>query len=423
MNQGWSSKQDEALRIVDRWMRDRRAPQVLYMAGYAGTGKTTLAKHLVSGASRRWLFASLTGKATHVLRQKGCEGAKTIHSLIYRPNGETKAGEIRLLEDRRRRYGRIASDESVDEEKRVEARQRYNEISRKIVELHAEKEPMFALWANSPLADDDVEGIVVDECSMIDDRLGRDLESFGKKILAQGDPAQLPPVGAVGRYSKLKPDVMLTEVHRQAQESGILRLATAIRTGERLDSFETPDCRVVFKEDCSRDELAGIVLQADQVLVGRNATRRAFNMRHRELLGMRGPLPRTQDRLVCLRNDPSIGIYNGSQWLVESATSDVAAKTCQLELQSEDDPTNRIALPSWLHHMIGLEHELTEMGWDRRDLAEFDYAYALTVHKSQGSQWGSVALFDESRAFGADVGRRWLYTGITRASEKLTVIA
>lgn len=422
-------QQERALTVVDQWMRDPNAPQVLYMAGFAGTGKTTLAKHLVSGAKRRWLFAALTGKATHVLRQKGCHDARTIHSLIYRPNGESKASEIRQLEskllDLRQQMDERQEDEDrpMDIRGHEELRAQIAQVKAQLDKLHDDREPMFAIWANSPLADFDVDGIVIDECSMVDDRLGEDLESFGKKILVLGDPAQLPPVGAGGRYTNRRPDVMLTEIHRQARDSGILRLATIVREGVRsIDEWDGDlDCKVYHRADIAPEQIAKHVLEADQVLVGRNTTRRAFNVRHRELLGMTSPTPQPGDRVVCLRNNRLLGIYNGSQWKVEHASSDVGSRTCELTVKSEDDDREVFA-PSWLHHMIGEEAELVKMGWDRRDLEEFDYSYAMTVHKSQGSQWSNVTLFDESRAFGREVGRRWLYTGITRAAKKLTVI-
>lgn len=60
--------------------------------------------------------------------------------------------------------------------------------------------------------------------------------------------------------------------------------------------------------------------------------------------------------------------------------------------------------------------------WEqRKPYDEFDYGYVLTVHKSQGSQWDDVVLFDESFAF-QDSRARWLYTGITRAAKKLSIV-
>jgi exodeoxyribonuclease V len=57
----------------------------------------------------------------------------------------------------------------------------------------------------------------------------------------------------------------------------------------------------------------------------------------------------------------------------------------------------------------------------RKPYDEFDFGYVLTVHKAQGSQWDDVVLFDESGAF-PDNRDRWLYTGVTRAAKRLTVV-
>ena len=409
MTTNWSPQQDAALLKAAKWLRDPMAAQVFYLAGYAGTGKTTLAKHLVDEV--RWKFAAFTGKAAHVLRQKGCHEAQTIHSLIYRPAGESKSAE---LENVAKKIWLIEQEE----ERTTAIIKRLSLLRRIQKELMEENQPRFVLWSGSPLAEYDVDGIVIDEVSMVDKYLGRDLESFGKKILVLGDPAQLPPVGSGGYYTKREPDVMLTEVHRHARESGILRLATLIREGGKLSDFtNTADARVIAK--CP--ELAWMVLSADQALCGLNKTRHAMNHRHRELIGHEDPGPIPGDRLVCLKNDRNLGLFNGSQWIVNEADNNFTSNITDLQVISEEDHDHRVWVESWLHHMIGKGDELGTMGWDRGDRSEFDWAYAMTVHKSQGSQWANVVLFDQSRHFRQDA-RKWLYTGITRASEELTVV-
>ena len=62
---------------------------------------------------------------------------------------------------------------------------------------------------------------------MVDEDLGRDLLSFGKPVLVLGDPAQLPPVKGGGFFTEAEPDVMLTEVHRQAADNPIIRAVHA----------------------------------------------------------------------------------------------------------------------------------------------------------------------------------------------------
>ena len=168
-------------------------PQVFRLFGYAGTGKTTLARHLAEHVDGETAFGAFTGKAALVLRSKGCKDARTIHSMIYRP-------------------------------KDVET-----------------EEPSFVLTRTRPAAAASL--IVIDECSMVDEELGRDLLSFGKKVLVLGDPAQLPPVKGGGYFTEAEPDVMLTEVHRQAADNPIIRLSMDVREGRRLARGDYGDPR------------------------------------------------------------------------------------------------------------------------------------------------------------------------------------
>jgi len=376
-----TSDQEAAALVVDRWMR-APGPQVLRLWGYAGTGKTTLIRDLVADAGRRWLFAAYTGKAALVMRRLGCAGAQTIHSLIYRPD-ETQA--------------------TTD----LEGRPRIG----------------FRRWADSPLQH--AAGIVIDEGSMVDAAVGRDLLSFGKKVLVIGDPAQLPPVSGAGFFAADDPDVMLTEVHRQARESGILDLATFVREGGDPADWQprAGDCEVRFRTDMPGEAIWRRMLSADQVIVGTNKTRHRFNAKHRLILGLAAQslLPVAGDKVVCLRNEREAGLFNGSTWRVETSavSKDQTAVTMGL---SSDDGVSEIAgsVCSWSHHFLGREDDIAESR--RRQRQEFDYGYHLTCHKSQGSQWPDVVVFDESRRFDADTARRWLYTAITRASERLLLV-
>src|SRR5713226_4156256 len=85
----FSPQQDTALKTVGEWLKEKRGrgntPSIFRLFGYAGTGKTTLARHLAEGVDGKVLFAAFTGKAACVMRSKGCRGASTIHRLIYKP--------------------------------------------------------------------------------------------------------------------------------------------------------------------------------------------------------------------------------------------------------------------------------------------------------------------------------------------------
>src|SRR4029077_6695330 len=133
----FSPQQDAALRVVGEWLKAKPGsngtPQVFRLFGYAGTGKTTLARHIADDADGDVKFAAFTGKAASVMRGKGCHDASTIHSLIYR------------------------------------ARESGEEI------------PSFDLWDEAPASK--AELIIIDECSMVDAELGRGLLCFCVPLL------------------------------------------------------------------------------------------------------------------------------------------------------------------------------------------------------------------------------------------------
>src|SRR5947209_17220819 len=104
---------------------------------------------------------------------------------------------------------------------------------------------------------------------MVDAELGRDLMTFGVPLLVLGDPAQLPPIQGGGYFTEAEPDAMLTEVHRQAQGNPIVRLSMDIRAGRSLEPGIYGETQVVSRQSLDPQS----VLRADQVLVGRNATR------------------------------------------------------------------------------------------------------------------------------------------------------
>ena len=366
-----SPQQDEALLAVARWLKSGR-PQLFRLFGYAGTGKTTLARRIAEDVDGDVLFAAFTGKAAQVLRNKGCANARTIHSLIYRPRGE------------------------------------------KAEEETGELQPAFSLNRASPVAKAKL--VIVDECSMVDEALGRDLLSFGAPVLVLGDPGQLPPVSGGGYFTEAEPDVMLTEIHRQARENPIVALAQTVREGGRPDYGRYGESRVIGKADIDSEQ----VLAADQVLVGRNKTRQGFNRRIRALRGFDGLLPAAGDKLVCLRNSSEKGLLNGGLWRVTSVGTRAGPALNMLVKSEEEGPHGVSAKIRVLKTMF--EEGPEAVPWDRRKNSdEFDYGYALTVHKAQGSQWDKLILFDESFAF-RETRERWLYTAITRAAEQITIV-
>ena len=364
----WSPQQEAAMKAVRAWMRSPSAPQVFRLFGYAGTGKTTLARHLADDARGEVLFGAFTGKAALVLRRKGCAGAKTIHSMIYRV------------------------DDGEDS-----------------------WEPKFILNQDSDVRD--ASFVIIDECSMVGPDLGADLLSFGTKVLVLGDPAQLPPVSGAGFFTEgLTPDIMLTEVHRQARDNPIIAMSMTIREGGALELGEYGTSRVIPRSVIDSAQ----ILAADQVIVGLNRTRQLYNKRIRELNGRSGDVPVKDDKLVCLRNDRNKKLLNGSLWHVQkkaTAKGDIVSLTLTPDDAVDESKPTKVKVRR--EFFDGTDDTLH---WqDKKGTCEFTYGYALTCHKSQGSQWNNVVVFDEAGAFREDA-RRWRYTAITRAAERVTVV-
>lgn len=364
----WSPQQAAALKAVDKWFyQESKKKQVFRVCGYAGTGKTTLARHFAEGIDGDVEYAAFTGKAALMMQKNGCIGARTLHGLIYIAEVDKKTGSL-----------------------------------------------SFRLNRNTS-ALKDAALLIIDECSMVDEEMARDLLSFNKPILVLGDPAQLPPVTGAGYFTNSKPDVMLTEIHRQAEENPIIYLATQVRNGIFPDFGEYGESRIVSKI-ASQD-----ALDASQILVGRNATRDDMNRRVRKLLKRDPDTPEIKDRLICLKNDRDLGIFNGGMFTVEQLIQQ-KYKTNFLHLRLDrEDEADGLPVMVKVHKSFFMD-DVAKPEWKTlKGSQEFDYGYAITCHKSQGSQWPSVLIYDESWCF-RDDWQKWLYTAITRASDRITIV-
>jgi exodeoxyribonuclease-5 len=369
----WSPQQSAAIRSVLDWHSEppESRSQVFRLFGWAGTGKTTLAKEIAANIKGLVLYATFTGKAALVLRKKGCGDASTIHSLIYKVEQAPRTGDLRFT-------------------------------------LNEESDLRGAAL------------LIVDEVSMVGLTLAQDLLSFGTPVLVLGDPFQLPPVKDEGFFTNEEPDVMLTEIHRQAEENPIIRLSMDVREGRRFMPGQYGESVVARSPD--RQWLGERVLSCDQVLCGLNRTRVTYNRRIREMKNLRGfsePWhPIMGDRLICLRNDREKAIFNGGMWDTQDVTFD-GRGALDLTLTSLDEERPPITGRVFQEFFNGTEQTLD---WkERRKSLEFTFGWAITCHKSQGSQWDDVLVFDESAAF-REAAPNWLYTALTRAAEKVTVI-
>ena len=269
-----SDEQVKARNAIKNWYFNEPTQKTFYLAGYAGSGKTTIAKPIVADlkldpdAENDVLYGSYTGKAAVVLKKKGMRQSTTIHRMIYKPI-EEDSGKVSFM----------LNYESV---------------------LKATKL------------------VVLDECSMIDDNMAKDLLTFGKKILVIGDPGQLPPVKGEGAFTNRDPDFFLTEIHRQAAENPIIRLATMARMGQKIPYSDYGDGiqHVNFK-NMDYDNF----IKSDQILTGKNETRMKLNVDIRSHYGFDKYPLKNGAKLICLKNQHKLGLLNGMLFTTNNASN------------------------------------------------------------------------------------------------------
>ena len=328
--------------------------RVQTLGGFAGSGKTTLIRTL-----NEWfptaIVCAFTGKAANVLRRKGID-ASTIHSAIYVPQN-TKPVTFKLREALPR----------------------------------------------------DTSCFIVDEASMVNEMIYRDLLSFRVPCVFVGDHGQLPPVD--GKFNLMQnPQYRLEHIHRNAGE--IPRFAEWLRHGKPATSFIPKDdsVKLVSYDDLTEE----MVLAADQAIVAFNRTRVDWNTRIRALLGRTQPLE-IGDRVMCLRNSSEYGLFNGMQGTVASVTWSNGLP--EIDFDTYDGVYPKLTLDP---DQFGKE-KLDRDEHGNKNIHPFDYAYTITCHKAQGDEWSNVIVY-EQRCDRLWEHKRWAYTAASRARESLTWI-
>lgn len=419
----FTAQQHTAIEKATEWYHDG-GDQVFRLFGYAGTGKTTIANSIVDELelSGKALFAAFTGKAAYVLRTKGALGASTIHSLIYSPKEKTRAAINEL-------YKRLERETDPAERTVIE---------RTIAVEEAKlAQPDWILKEDSDLADAPL--LILDEVSMVGHKIAADLLSFGTKLLVLGDPAQLPPVDGGGYFINHAPNHLLDEIHRSALDSPVTRIATAVRNaphGDRalgVPGQDDGNGRVHYLDPTTLPEF--------QVIVGTNRNRWKWNEVLRALRGLSGTTPQPDDKVICLVNNPTNECFNGQQFIVVDCTvhpdySDV------LHLEALDDEGQLRKLDAWASGFVDMDGETQAKRNGRGKIAACTWGWAITCHKSQGSQWDRVAVIDDSQVFarmryrehvdvlgpdGASLeahiaAKQWLYTACTRAAKQVVIL-
>ena len=372
--------QEKGLKIAVERYKNKEPYTVI--CGYAGTGKSTLVQFIIDAIGideEDVVYIAYTGKASLVLRNKGCENSMTAHRLLY--------------------YAKEKPDRTY--------------------EFKPKKKLEF-----------DYKLIVLDECSMLPQEMWELLLSHHVHVIALGDPGQLPPIDGISTILD-NPHVMLDEVVRQAQDNPIIRLSMDIRAGKWIDYGGERECRIIPHDKVSDKLLLG----ADQILCGKNITRHNLNEKMRQIKfgDQYSKEPINGDKIICLHNEwqeigstgeplvngmigtvSNISLYNSKLYqpkMIANFTSDNGGMYKDLQMD----------------HKIFVEKESTinKTNWwmyqNIQRAYEFDYGYAITVHKFQGSEAEKVVVFDEWLG-DKDYHSKWLYTAATRSSKMLVIV-
>lgn len=419
--------------------------QDFFFGGFAGTGKTAVLPHTLEAMGVQpdeVAFVAPTGKAAKVmgdkLRDFGIRVTPTtIHKLIYMPK-RANADRIQSLIDN---IGEQIVMCKMGEQQAVHYKEMPHTVKEAELILKAlnsdldramdnDDGPKFNLRALEDFPEN-VKLILCDEGSMVGLDLATDLASFGRPILAFGDPGQLPPVNDHYGFDCEHPDAFLTEIHRQALDNPIIRLATTAREGKDLKIGEYGDGVRVVDRRYDKDTLN--MDREAMVLCGTHLKRWTLTKKIRQALGYTETGPCQGEPLLFCKNSQKLeAMVNGTIVTNMTEYGDLKRGQASFELAVKDDEGGdgavyniRVAQGLFEEHAARKRNAYSAPSIEafkaKKDCEHLDWGHVLTVHKSQGSQWDNVVVHDESGAF-RDAASRWLYTGITRAAKELTVV-
>jgi len=340
--------QQKAIDAIGAWHKSDS--RVFTLAGYAGSGKTTILKEITK-ILPSCSVATLTGKAAEVAKSKGISHAQTIHSLLYNYDGRDEDGGL-----------------------------------------------VFSL------KDGGRQLVIIDEYSMVSPAMHKDILARCNKILYVGDPGQLPPVGSNDHV--VEPDFFLDKIMRQAADNPIISWAHKIREGIRLDrDVDDGPFKVRFKKDLT----PALCAAADQVIVAKNKTKDKINNAVREELGRAfiSNYPLEGEKLICRANNKKERLFNGYSFIAERDATDIDSDAYSLFI---DGKKFRV----WDGDIMGKDNSLYDWKMKRERV---DFAYAITCHRAQGSEYDNVIVIAEPFS---DYNK-WLYTAVTRAKQSCVV--
>lgn len=383
-----------ALYDLEHWWHAASSDQVFEISGGPGTGKSFLVKYCIERlnlTNENVLYLAFMGKAASRLQREGLP-AKTIHSAIY----DYKE--------------KIARDEN-----------------NKIILKKNGKPKIIPYFSLKDHISHKIKLIVVDEVSMVDKNMAEDLLSFGIPVIALGDLNQLPPVFG-NPYFLVKPNVVLRQIMRQAEGNPIVWLSQQILQGNELKYGVYGNSSVMRKSDITDFQFK----KADIVITGTNKLRYNINQYFREYIkGIRKPeYPHIGEKVICRKNnwgqsiDGKYYLTNGTTGFVDFIYKDSFTKnTMQMDFRPDFTKKTFKHIEFDYNHMYAVPGSSDNVETPMAYIYDkMEYAYAITCHSSQGSEWPGVVYLHEDFMSSSEDNKRLLYTAVTRATEYVNIV-
>lgn len=381
----------------------RGTEPLLTVGGYAGTGKTTVLAEAIKalGPDRAPIdFCAFSGKAASVMQ------AKLITAGVLRPSDYCGTIHGRI-------YNLVGSKLKTNIEKTMESNV---DAVRTPIKERLEQTLSFTQNGGKSAG----RFMVIDEGSMVSDEIFADVKKTGMRILLIGDHGQLPPVKSNNHLMK-SPMVRLEKIHRQAEGDPIIRLSMLAREEGRIPIGNYGDGvdKVRRTGDCS---YADRVTRDWMMLCGRNSTRVWWNETLRKRFGFADHDVMVGERVICLKNNKELQIFNGMLGEVRGIQQS-GAHWYNIAVDMELGPVFNGQV---LKHQFGSQSTLYSYppaGIDEYQVGDlFDWGWCVTTHKSQGSEWDSVCVIEERFMPSNEDWCRWIYTAVTRARKRLLVV-
>ena len=381
----FSQKQQEVFDEIMHFFLESEE-MVYIFSGVAGSGKSTIINEINNLLRKEFeksvAVITLTGKAVSTLKGKGIHCAKTIHSYMYDP----------ILDENENLIG----FEPVDPDELLE------------------------------------DYIIIDEGSMVNEEIFEDVYNLGKKLLIVGDVNQLPPISKTDFNIMDESDFRLEEIHRLAEDNPIIQLSQHILSADSLPRNFASEHIKFLQRNKMKEHFEQHHEDYDIILCGMNKTRHMLNRTVRKIKGNIGHLPVNGERVTCLRNDKSQGIFNGEMFEVYSRSlydfkvKGVPQELSQYIVKGDNGFYSNVVVHDdvwggddvYMKYFFEKDNEGTSK---KRLLNLFDFGEATTVWRSQGSEYQNLSFMDEDVSFFVDRSK-FRYTAVTRSKDKITII-